>query len=410
MVTEKKNTMSKIITSLLILYPLLSLYHPFGLPVSLPDSLMILLLIFVVIKSCLIGSVTLETAFLPWTVYIILHMISTLIFRNVSDSHDFIGSTFRYLLFFIAILFSIRNYFDIEYGIKIYKYVCIISTAFLIIQIIVLAIFGYYIKGVLNISFLPVTRADLPEFGNDISQYTLSFRPRSFFGEPAHYGTYICGYLAISLFKNGKKELPVQLFLSLGALLSLSSTAIIMIIGIWFMYFVSNFSRKVSLRTLLTVLCIPIILFFVIKSDFFKQFLYRLTETESTENRFYEYKNLTRYFEGKTSLFLFGFGNGGTPLSNEKYFAGYARLFLYYGLTGIVVFASNMLSVFLKGRKWQKMLLIVVLALQIGGESFLSNMILCQLPFVCSIDQNTDTVQKQKNQYIREIRHNRCAQ
>ena len=265
-----------------------------------------------------------------------------------------------------------------------------------------LAIFGYYIKGVLNISFLPVTRADLPEFGNNISQYTLSFRPRSFFGEPAHYGTYICGYFAISLFKNGKKELPVQLFLSLGALLSLSSLAIIMIIGIWVMYFVFNFSRKVPLRTLLAVICIPVILFFVIKSSFFQQFLYRLTETKSTQDRFYGYENLTRYFDGKTSLLLFGFGNGGVTIPDGEYLAGYARLFLYYGLVGIVVFLSNMLSVFLKGQKWQKMLLIVVLALQIGGESFLGNMILCQLPFVCSINKNTVSVQKQNNQYIRK--------
>ena len=402
MITEKKNTTSRVFTTMLILYPLLSLYSLFGTSVMLPDFLMILFLVFIVAKAFFTRSISLEISFLPWTVYIVLHMLATLLFRDISDSYDFMGSTFRYLLYFILILFGVRDYFDVEYGIKVYKYVCIVSTAFLILQTVVVALFGYYIKGYLEISFLPIGRTDLIDFGKNVSQYTI-FRPRSFFSEPAHYGTYICGYFTISLFKNGKKELPVQLFLSLGALLSMSSTAILMIVAIWMIYFAVNFSRRISYRTMLIVLCIPFILFFVVRTDYFQNFIYRFFETNSTKNRLNGYENIMQYFSGNIFLFLFGYGIGG--LQYGDFLAGYGKLFISYGLLGTMTLTVNLISVVLKKEKWQKMLFVAMLILQIGGDSLFNNIILCQLPFICS-GQNK-MAQGQESQYIiSKVRYN----
>lgn len=378
----KNNTISRIFTTLLIIYPLLGMYSMFGSPIMLPDFLMILLLAFITLRACFIKSVAFETSFLPWTIYIIIHMLATLLLRNVSNTNDFIGSTLRYLIYLIAILLGTKNYFDVDYAIKLYKYVCVISTAFLILQTIVVALFGYYIKGYLDISFLPISRSDLYGFGTNVSQYAI-FRPRSFFSEPAHYGSYICGFLTISLFRNGKKELPVQLFLSLGALLSMSSTAILIIIVIWAIYFYVNFSWKISYRTLLMLLFVPIILLFVIRSEYFQVFIYRLFETNSAQNRFNGYENIMKYFDGKMSMFLLGYGNGGLQFDGV-YLAGYGRLLVYYGLVGAIVYLINMLYSFSKGAHWQKILLIVMLILAIGEDSFFNNIILCRLPFVCS--------------------------
>lgn len=372
--------LKKAYTSLLILYPILCIYSLFGSPIMLPDFLMILLLAFITLRACFTKSLALETSFLPWTIYIIIHMLATLLLRNISDTNDFIGSTLRYLIYFFAILLGAKNYFDVEYAIKLYKYVCIISTAFLILQTIVVALFGYYIKGYLDISFLPILRSDLYGFGTNVSQYAI-FRPRSLFGEPAHYGTYICGYLAISLFRNGKKELPVQLFLSFGALLSMSSTAILMTIGIWMIYVFFNFPRKVSHHTLLVALFIPIVFSIIISTTYFQNFIYRLFATNNAENRFGGYGYILKYFGGKVAPLLFGFGNGGLQFDGV-YLAGYGRLLVYYGLVGVCIFAANMIWVFYKRKKWQRILLIVLLVLQIGTECFFGNIILCFLPFM----------------------------
>lgn len=375
-----RTSKSHFFTTMLLLSPVVGLYSISTTVLNLADLVVFLALLFVLTRSIIENKIRICNELLPYYLYIILHLLFSLILCRFNDHVDFLGSTMRYLLILTSLIFFVKQYFDVEYGLKIYKYICIFSTVFLIIQTVVCVFFNYYIQGFLEISFLPIHREDLYDFGEDLSVYEI-FRPRSIFSEPAAYAGFVIGYLAISLFKIGKKELPVQLFLSLGLLLSMSSTGILLMIGTWIMFFAIKFSLVVSRRYILTMLCIPFVLFMILQSEFFQNFLYRFLYTRSTQDRFQGYEWIMQYFKEKPFLFLIGVGNGGIQY-DDIFLADYGRLIFYYGLVGVVIFAFSMVLLYLKSEKWQKMVLIVLGVLQTGGGSFFSYLILCQLPFI----------------------------
>ena len=300
----------------------------------------------------------------------------------MADRYDLIGSTLRYLVYVVIITIFARQYFNVKFGMRVYRAICVFAALFIIFQTICMALFNFYPKGVIKSSLFPQVREEMNTFGDilPIVGKFSRFRPRSIFAEPAHFSSYVAGYLAISLF-NKQKELPVQLALTAGLLLSMSSTGILVGTFVWGLYFFDIAKNGLSRMKFIIFFVVVIVgIIVIVRSSFFQYFIYRFTSTRSTSDRFSAYSVLEDYFKGSPMYLLFGYGHNGRD--QLTYTAGFPKLLISYGLVGTLCFAISCIELFIKGTTIQKKLLIVFLIFQLGTEFLFGVLELCFLPFI----------------------------
>ena len=130
------------------------------------------------------------------------------------------------------------------------------------------------------------------------------------------------------------------------------------------------------------MILLPLALLVIFRTSFFRYFIYRMTETSSTEGRFGGYEGIALFFTGKPAMLMFGYGLGG--VAQADYLPGFGKLLLGFGLIGCIVFGFTMILVYQKARTWQKTLIIIFLVLQTGTEIMFGNSIMCYYPFMLS--------------------------
>lgn len=379
--TQKNSSLCKAYTLLLILYPIIGIYGVFTLPVSLADLLAIMLIFYMLmieIKNRRKDGATINFILLPYFIYIVLQIPVMMFFRNNLNEYDYIGTTGRYLLYLFILIFFYNKYFDYELGIKIYKYAAIFTTIYLILQVILIRLFGFYLKGQLNNSFFPVMRNELQNYGESLTQGGY-IRPRSLFGEPAHYAAYIVGYLTINLFFFKKINWTVSFLLTIGLFFSASSTGIFVGLLIWFMFILYKLKDRISPIKLIFVVVIVLIAGIIIMQTQTYDVIYgRLEDGNSAKGRFNSYQLI--YFDNWLYQF-FGYGRGGLT-NNNTFYPGFASLLLSYGVIGCTVFLLSIIYILFNSSISQKFLLLIFLILNIGTVLIFGSFILVYLPFL----------------------------
>lgn len=381
-------------TFIILILPIVNVYQSPIPAITMGDVLLFISMLLLAITYSKNNNRKIKI-FVPLIFYVIFILLQFFAFSILKgDNFYFYNSflqTFHYIFYLFFGIFYLKSNFLNKKGFRIFKFIGLFSTIFLIIQEIFLRLFNFYIPG--NLPFLKLTNESLDEFNKNASSVTeFLIRPRSIFPEPAHYAQYILVILSIILGKknSNKNDYLLASFFTLGILISRSSTGMFLMIMIWLFHFLiklSNKKIKFKFNSIFNIIfLIPILILMIVNSSFFNDFINRFVSNDglgqSAVSRFEAYNQIFNNLKFTNTLTVI-FGNGMLDnIYNNIYLPGFARLFTYFGLIGIVIIFF-IYSYLLKNVKKEKFFLVILMILiNLGGDSIFGPSMLIFLPFI----------------------------
>lgn len=362
-------------TYLVCLYPLLSMYGVLNTSISYAEILSFVFLISIIWYK---QRIQLKIPFLFILFLIISHFLFFSTFYDKNQIMQMLGSTSRLLLIYFIINLK-GNFFDYKKGTKIFIFVSVLSTIYLIIQYF-LSKFGVYLAG--GIPGLHILRDNVYNYINDITKYDLVFRARSIFEEPAHYCQYIIVAINLLLYKcdYNKKTIITTIFLFVGIILSMSLTGWILAIVSLIIWLISKRVKHYrKLIILLVIVLTPLMLLFFTNSSYIKNVYIRkfVDQNIAEDDRFSKF---SQAFDNRTTRERM-FGHG--LITSDIYINGFPRIIYTYGVFGFLVLALLFIQYYLKVRKSEisKILLILLLVLSYVSEIIFGKYIVIYLIF-----------------------------
>lgn len=389
----------KIFCASLIVQPLLRLY---GLPI-LGGTFGDYILIVIVAMICMKCGLSLRTLngkkesleFLPIMVCVMFNILFT--WNSSFEAGNQIIYWVRYIMYYFVLIYGIKRFFSVEIAYKIYKYLVIVCTVFLLIQTFAAVFMGVYIPG----QFGPFALTDIEvqrENFNIYSAYNL-FRPDSFFSEPAHYATFVSGFLAIcSTREVDKKNIILMLFCSIGILISGSTTGVIATSLIWMVFIVRLLSKKNKIIYLVPIVMLGIIaLFFVSKTRSFQIMLTRTFSSQAAMSSRFDWVESLKVFSSPLN-WLFGLGNSSDVIQLTGWIPGWVIVVVSYGVIGLCLFLFSYLLLFVHANIDGKIILMYFIVMGMGTELVADMYVLVILPFViCNLSSQCKTETKVVN-------------
>ncbi len=340
--------------------PILRIYSFIGGSLTVLDTF--ILLFYILSIPYLFNIRNIYWPYVTLFAFVFLH--SCMIFLMNSDGGIFMRAMhLANYIFFIAFFNS--TFFNIEMAKKALRNGAIIATIFLIAQHLLHILFGMQLVGIY--APLALREADMENMiaGTDINRYA------SFFLEPAGYGVYIVSALVQELFYQNKTKLWVVSLICLGGILSTSNTAIACIALSLGIYFYKN--KMFSAKTIF--LLFSFVGIFFIAQPFLDAISNRIESGKSYDGRFDGYDAVLYILDDPT----WGMGFV-SPENMGVYLAGFARLLMYFGYIGIIVYSFIYLKVFMSSN--QKITTFVFLFLNLGSNTLLGGSF---LPYSCFI-------------------------
>ncbi len=386
--------LKKIFTYIIILSPMLVIYGTPIATLSIADIALIAILPFMLLD--LKKKDQIKDLIIPQFAIIVIYILLQIVYICLVKDSDYIETVFmptmRILFYYFIIVCFYKKYFNTESGLKFYRITALFASLFLILQFIVLKLTGKYIPG--YIQGLDV----IEKLQKHAATINSAGRVRSVFAEPSHYAIYCGLYLGIELICISKKIDFSIIIVTVAMLLSTSSTAIILVAIIYFIYFIKNFRyllSKYSINFIIIVLSIVILSLWYIRTDSYKMFVNRtFIEGNATEGRFGNYDLIFKDETTTSSERIFGNG----VLKIEEYIPAFPRIYLYFGYIGMIYFIiisiKNLLN--LKGINWIATFLTIVLIFP--TEFIFGINILLYAPFIYldfnNLERNRNTENK----------------
>ncbi|MEK3717079.1 hypothetical protein [Paenibacillus sp. FSL R7-0333] len=311
---------------------------------------------------------------------ILLHLIILVPFGSIVLQNDTVLRTLRYISYLLFVGMFARNYFDVQLGMKLLKYISVFSSVFLIIQFILLNNANYYLSGF--IPGLPLSIESMHELGR---QYILGFarRPTSIFQEPAHFASYVLLYFGIALFSDNKKDKFGLIVIGIALILSGSSTGILIAIGLVVLWLGRLLKQVNDIKKVINIFMI--ILFLMIcfwmftKTQIFNSFMDRTFASKTaTTGRFGNYVDVfSNPYLNKVER-IFGHG----MVRFEEYIPTIPRIYFYFGTSGLFLFILYSLKTFLKKQGYSRVSLLILLVSTLGTEIAFGSFIVMYLSFI----------------------------
>ena len=392
---NRDNNLQLIITSLLIVFPILSRYASLIRLINLSEFISILLLLYVMLFK--FKFIKLDKYFLLLIMYVILQSTLLLSVYPDSISDQLLGTALRFVYIYLILNIFGKNFFNMNVGKKIMVHLTLFLSIYALIQ--------YYLatKGIILTTYIPGLKImeGVRELENvdDIlvgqMNYGLQFRPRSLLNEPAHLGTYIVSALTIVLFNNKKLGLINLIYafiFSLTCMLSRSSTAIIIMILIWTAFIIKNIKSRENqdIAWIILIFLLLIVIYSMFKD--IKSLNYFMTKTFGKSRSIYEIANTTRFNQIKESFRDFNgirdyiFGKGCIRI--DYYLPGFFRLIYNFGFLGFILYLYVLIKSTIKDSDLQKIILLIYIIINIGTEVLYGNFIFIFLPFIINDDLN----------------------
>jgi len=336
------------LTCSIVLCPILMLYSIKISTVTFFDLFSLLSVCILVLSLLLQNKLLsiLDKAFLPLVPFCVC-VFASFLFSCILFGFqiDVLFRTLRYLYYVLIVILFVK-FFDKNVGIKIFKWACIISTLFLFTQFVALQAFNKAISG--YIKFLPMIDESLKAIAENASLIR-NPRPRSFFQEPAHYAAYISMFIFLDLLylKRSKINLPIDIFLFAGVIISSSTTGIIMCLLSFVAFFLKVIFEKrkkdiIIFSSLSIVFVITGII--LISLGFLDSVVSKVTNVQSFLARFDGYRYVFDFSSFGSAFVTLFFGRGMLDLGTF-YLSGYPRLLYYFGIVGLLCFSYSLISV-----------------------------------------------------------------
>lgn len=340
--------------------PILRIYTFVGGGLTALDTF---ILLFYVLSIPFLSNIrNISTVFVALFTFVFVHSFITLLYN--SDSGIFVRAMhMANYIFFVA--FFNNTFFKMEMAHKMLRYGAVVATLFLIAQHISSIFWGFQLVGIYEPLATQDANMENMVAGTDIHRYA------SFFIEPAGYGVYIVCALTQELFYQKEKKLWVISLLCLGTILSTSNTAVACVVFLLAFYFYQN--KMFSTKTVL--LLVSFVGIFIVAQPFLNAISTRVEAGASYAGRFNGYDVVFQLLDNP----MFGMGFV-SPADMGIYLAGFARLLMYFGFVGVIVYSIIYLKVIKSSS--QKIMVLVFLFLNIGSNPLLGGSF---LPFSCFI-------------------------
>lgn len=401
--------LKKILTILIVLLPILSLY-------SLPNSKV---LIFDVIIAALYPIMFYDMLkrnekirrifYWPLCLPLLYIIIQCVILLGLSsyDSNSILFRSLHNVFYMFTVIFFIKQYFDIEFGLKVLCFTAVISTIYIIVQYVLINAIGYYLPGT-----LPFFKTVVDEFNKTIMESGLKIRPRAFFSEPSAYSCFIALFLIIDLFSGRKRKFTdyiLDILVSVGLLLARSTTGYLLGFIIWGLWGFKTFKKSIKNKPwflLLSMILIPLILYFIVQTESFSIFINHTFGTgdevwgTGVINRIENY--VYAFSTNGLSSFEILFGRG--MQMPDYYIPGIPRLFYYFGFIGILLWIYTYLYIFLDSNCDQKRVLALMIVIAFFGDSLFGINYLIYFPFIITLkNSNKNIITSQQNDIIEKV-------
>lgn len=374
------NTLKKLYSTILIMAPILCIYGIGISTITFFDFLLFSLNIIMMFQLLLIGKIKIFLNIIPYGIYV----FTTMIF-NIYDS-ELVLRSLRYIFYILNIIVFVKNYFDYDIGVKVYRIVARISTIFLMIQIISNKLLGIYLPGV--ITSLPLVDTDMLNY-SEVFQMSQVKRCMAFFAEPSHYAIFILGYFSIILFDKNRRHnisklLFESIFLSIGIVLSTSILGVAVMICIWIIWLIFNYREFISKPYMLIIIIALFSILYMLLSDTtaFKYVTDSSVIERQSSGRFDGYSFINSDYITPVQKI---FGQGMTKKGMDVYLPSYPIIIFYFGYIGLILLISSFIPYILRLKYSTTLhLLICMFAISIGSEILVGNFIMIFFPLIIS--------------------------
>lgn len=341
--------LSFIYTVICCLSPIFVIYSFIGNSITILDTFILVFYIVALPYLSAKKQVCAMRSFLFLFIFILFHSILYYLYNW--DVKIFLRAMHMTNYVFFVALFQ-KRLFRIDLAKRIVVDFSVIATLFLLLQHIIYHFTGIPLPGILPAFAINEANLENQIWGSDVIRFA------SFFVEPAAYAVYIVCGLTQELIYKKKPRLSLVGFMVLGCVVSTSNTAIVCMILIVGLYFLKH--KLISKGGILIIFFLFLILFFA--GTFIDSISQRVESGSSFDGRFSGYTSVLSYVTNP--IFGMGFLN---PEELSGYFSGYARLYLYLGFSGIIVYLIFFISI--SSYTKEKFLFFLFLILNIGADT-----------------------------------------
>lgn len=381
---DEKNI--KIYTWIIVLFPVLMLYNSFVNQVSIVEFASILFVLYALLYKR--GQLKIDEKTLLMCAFILTTLLIDLLFVSEYQVGDLLGSTSRYLLFWLLLAALTKDFFSPAYGMKCIKKISVIATMYIIVQAGIAKLFNVLLPG--GLPLLPTTRPEMRTYIYDVVRYGYAYRPRSIFGEPAHYAQYILLTISVVLFDATrkrniqKKEILLAVFLSVGILISMSTLGIVTLSCVWGYFLwrtLTRSSRKYQLAVLTFIMVgMPVVLITAWSTPQIQNIIQTKLLRDGgilADNRFVGFFNLDILFDGLKQVLI---GRG--LMDTEEYLTSFLWWATAFGVLGLILLCWYFYKVFRSTNETGKGILLVFLIQCIASELLMGNYFLFYFTFI----------------------------
>lgn len=396
-------------TLMILLSPILKQYAS-GVPgITLADLLLGVGCALVVLKKRL--NISLRKSFPLIQLAFIGALISTLSLLYQQElSFDIITRTIRFS-FYVAVVVISSNYFNLEYAKRVYKFLCIGISLYLLVQLITYNTLGIVLPHkILPIPLFSGSMLDSDAILSLAQKYY--YRPTGIFVEPGFAAQFLLPGLVFSIYGwKEEKKLDIRTMILIFAALIASTSSqgiflglIVMLVSI-FPIINKTLRKHGPLIACIVFILIPILVVVSMKFDLFQRPINKVTgdirQGSSTALRLYRgfavYAKLPTLYQ----IIGIGFGNLGNFVMKHQirtiydyrfitkavaeYVNDFSRVLLYYGVVGFVLYLRLQADFFFKASsKPFKLIAFLFLILNLISGSFFSVLIVFYCSFIYS--------------------------
>lgn len=188
-------------------------------------------------------------------------IVSTLLVTMINPTFDIMEAVKRLLrdgLYISIFLFWADDYFDYRLGWKLYRYIVILLSSFIMLQTIVfyltkIELSGFFLQAKLGNGYIGY---DLQAHYSSLVRYSGYIRPNGFLLEPAHCAKYLLPALVMCLIPlpNEKPQYGLAVFITVAMCMTLSTNAFAFVGFAWLLWFVMYYIWRMTKKTAICLL------------------------------------------------------------------------------------------------------------------------------------------------------------
>ena len=378
----RRESFIKIVSCFVAIYPIIFRYYSFVPYLTLGELIGCILLI-----CCLLmdkGRIKIIMPVMSFVVLVFIRAVISLLGNNEFITDSF-GTGCRLVVLYMFIMIFLQ-YADYKVCRKYIDLTAILIVLYEVIQL-VCAVKGIYPST--SLPFLtPIRNTDDEVLRKAL--YGFRYRPCGLFGEPGELGGYLVLPLALNLYEEEKKKnwFIKSIIFTIGAIGSLSSTGLIMVLSIWLLYVLKyHYSEKTIMLIVIGCILGGVIGFRFGVWSYLSDRTFGGSGISGLSSSTH-FKDIGRIFNESFDIsgMLFGVGF----IEPNGFLAGIPRLLYWTGILGLLIYLLLLVHIYNHSRLSNRLLVINWLVLNIGGSYLLGAFSLPYMYFMFAAVRHTD--------------------